>query len=63
MTTPPLAYSEIHTDEKAATCTAFLHRAAAFFTRHDITRIERILRRQRPALPQEPRLEKRPDPT
>uniref|UniRef100_UPI000ABCDF00 integrase core domain-containing protein n=1 Tax=Streptomyces atriruber TaxID=545121 RepID=UPI000ABCDF00 len=35
--------SEIHTDEKAATCAAFLRRAAAFFTAHGIDRIERVL--------------------
>jgi transposase InsO family protein len=38
-----LAYSEVHTDEKAATCAAFLRRAAAFFTGHGIDRIERVL--------------------
>ncbi|MFJ2938557.1 IS481 family transposase [Streptomyces sp. NPDC087219] len=38
-----LAYSEIHPDEKAATCAAFLARAAAFFHDHGITRIERVL--------------------
>ncbi|MFD5000042.1 IS481 family transposase [Streptomyces buecherae] len=41
-----LAYSEIHPDEKAATCATcagFLHRAAAFFTAHGIDRIERVL--------------------
>ncbi|MFD4263383.1 IS481 family transposase [Streptomyces sp. NPDC058534] len=38
-----LAYSEIHDDEKAATCAAFLRRAAAFFTAHGIDRIERVL--------------------
>ncbi|MFI8244436.1 IS481 family transposase [Streptomyces sp. NPDC085866] len=38
-----LAYSEIHSDEKAATCAAFLRRAAAFFTTHGIDRIERVL--------------------
>ncbi|BCK66049.1 hypothetical protein Srufu_078960 [Streptomyces libani subsp. rufus] len=38
-----LAYSEIHSDEKATTCAAFLHRAAAFFTAHGIDRIERVL--------------------
>ena len=30
-----LAYSEIHTDEKADTCAAFLDRALAFFADHD----------------------------
>lgn len=38
-----IAYSEIHGDEKAATCAAFLRRAAAFFTAHGIDRIERVL--------------------
>jgi transposase InsO family protein len=38
-----LAYSEIHADEKAATCAAFLRRAAAFFATYGIDRIERVL--------------------
>ncbi|MEU2896369.1 IS481 family transposase [Streptomyces sp. NPDC001273] len=38
-----LAYSEIHPDEKAATCAGFLTRAAAFFHARGITRIERVL--------------------
>ncbi|MEU1000241.1 IS481 family transposase [Streptomyces tibetensis] len=38
-----LAYSEIHGDEKAATCAAFLRRAAVFFTTHGFDRIERVL--------------------
>ncbi|AZQ38888.1 IS481 family transposase [Streptomyces cyaneochromogenes] len=38
-----LAYSEIHPDEKVATCAGFLTRAAAFFHTHGITRIERVL--------------------
>jgi transposase InsO family protein len=38
-----LAYSEIHPDEKATTCAAFLRRAAAFFTTCGIDRIERVL--------------------
>lgn len=38
-----LAYSEIHNDEKVATCAGFLTRAAAFFHTHGITRIERVL--------------------
>lgn len=38
-----LAYSEVHGDEKAATCAAFLDRAAAFFTTMGIHRIERVL--------------------
>ncbi|MER7958231.1 IS481 family transposase [Streptomyces sp. NPDC096030] len=38
-----LAYSEIHGDEKVATCAAFLTRAAAFFQTCGISRIERVL--------------------
>ncbi|MFD7463035.1 IS481 family transposase [Streptomyces sp. NPDC059868] len=38
-----LAYSEVHADEKAATCAAFLRRAADFFASHGIDRIERVL--------------------
>jgi transposase InsO family protein len=38
-----LAYSEIHGDEKAATCSDFLRRAAGFFHSQGITRIERVL--------------------
>ncbi|MFJ6982916.1 MULTISPECIES: IS481 family transposase [unclassified Streptomyces] len=38
-----LAYSEIHADEKAATCAAFLTRAAAFFATCGIDHIERVL--------------------
>ncbi|MGW0753880.1 IS481 family transposase [Streptomyces sp. NPDC002587] len=38
-----LAYSEIHPDEKADTCAAFLRRAAAFYAGVGITRIERVL--------------------
>lgn len=38
-----LAYSEIHADEKAATCAAFLRRAAAFFAASGIGRVERVL--------------------
>jgi len=38
-----LAYAEIHPDEKAATCAAFLLRAAAFFAAHGIDRIERVI--------------------
>ncbi|MGW5345542.1 IS481 family transposase [Streptomyces sp. NPDC004050] len=38
-----LAYSEVHPDEKVATCAGFLTRAAAFFHAHGITRIERVL--------------------
>jgi transposase len=38
-----LAYSEIHSDEKGATCAAFLTRAAAYFADHGITQIERLI--------------------
>ena len=38
-----LAYSEIHPDEKGATCAGFLTRAAAYFAEHGITRIERVM--------------------
>ncbi|MDP5184147.1 IS481 family transposase [Blastococcus sp. BMG 814] len=38
-----LAYSEILPDEKGTTCAAFLTRAAAYFTAHGITRIERVM--------------------
>ncbi|MFI1259301.1 IS481 family transposase, partial [Streptomyces netropsis] len=38
-----LAYSEIHPDEKVATCAGFLTRAAAFFHAQGIPRIERVL--------------------
>ncbi|WP_432190480.1 IS481 family transposase [Streptomyces sp. Tue6028] len=38
-----LAYSEVHADEKATTCAAFLTRAAAFFATCGIHRIERVL--------------------
>jgi transposase InsO family protein len=38
-----LAYSEILPDEKGPTCAAFLLRAAAYFTGHGITRIERVI--------------------
>jgi transposase InsO family protein len=38
-----LAYSEIHDDEKADTCAAFLRRAAAYFADHGIATIERVL--------------------
>ncbi len=37
------AYSEIHPDEKAATCAAFLRRAAAFFADSGVDRIDRVL--------------------
>jgi transposase InsO family protein len=38
-----LAYSEILSDEKGATCAAFLARAAAYFAAHGIPRIERVM--------------------
>jgi transposase InsO family protein len=38
-----LAYSEILPDEKGATCAQFLLRAADYFARHGIARIERIM--------------------
>jgi transposase InsO family protein len=38
-----LAYSEIHRDEKGATCAAFITRAAAYFAAHGIARIQRVL--------------------
>jgi transposase InsO family protein len=38
-----LAYSEIHPDERGATCAGFLERAAAFFGSLGIARIERVM--------------------
>jgi transposase InsO family protein len=38
-----LAYSEIHPDQRGATCAGFLARAAGFFAGHGITRIERVM--------------------
>lgn len=38
-----LAYSEIHPDETAITCAAFLTRAIAYFAEHGIPRIERVM--------------------
>ena len=38
-----LAYAEIHPDERADTCSAFLRRAAAWFAAHGIPRIERVM--------------------
>jgi transposase InsO family protein len=38
-----LAYAELLSDEKGATCAGFLQRAAAFFARHGIPRIERVM--------------------
>ncbi len=38
-----LAYSEIHPDEKGATCAGFLTRAAVYFADHGIDRIERVM--------------------
>ncbi|WP_416070001.1 hypothetical protein [Streptomyces sp. ME01-18a] len=41
--TPASPYTEIHANEKVATCTAFLTRTAAIFADLSITRIERVL--------------------
>jgi transposase InsO family protein len=38
-----LAYAEIHPDETATTCAAFLRAAAAWFAEHGIDRIERVM--------------------
>ena len=38
-----LAYAELLIDDKGATCAGFLRRAAAFFARHGIRRIERVM--------------------
>jgi transposase InsO family protein len=38
-----LAYAELLNDEKGVTCAGFLQRAAAFFSRHGIRRIERVM--------------------
>ena len=38
-----LAYSEIHPDEKGATCAAFLLRAAAYFANHGINGIRQVM--------------------
>ena len=38
-----LAYSEILSDEKGATCAGFLARAIGYFAEHGITRIERLM--------------------
>jgi transposase InsO family protein len=38
-----LAYSEIHADEKGATCAEFIARAAEYFRSHGIPRIERVI--------------------
>jgi transposase InsO family protein len=38
-----LAYAEIHPDEKGITAAGFLRRAAEYFARHGITRIERVI--------------------
>ena len=46
-----LAYAEIHPDEKGATAAGFLTRAAAYFTSHGVTRIERGDLGQRVRLP------------
>ncbi len=42
MTTPDLTYSEIHDDEKGATCAGFFERAGEFFADHGIV-IERVM--------------------
>jgi len=66
-----LAYSEIHPDEKGPTCAGFLARAAAYFSEHGITRIERVmtdnhfsyrLSNDVQAVLNAPRREARPDP-
>ncbi len=38
-----LAYSEILSDEKGATCAAFLERAVEYFAAHGVARIERLM--------------------
>ena len=38
-----LAFAELLPDEKGVSCAAFLRRAAAFFSRHGIRRIERVM--------------------
>jgi len=38
-----LAYAELLLDEKGATCAGFLERAAAFYSRHGIRRLERVM--------------------
>jgi transposase InsO family protein len=38
-----LAYAELLVDEKSTTCVGFLQRAAAFFSRHGIRRLERVM--------------------
>ena len=38
-----LAYAELLVDEKGTTCARFLQRAAAFFSRHGIRRVERVM--------------------
>jgi transposase InsO family protein len=38
-----MAYAELLVDETGATCAGFLQRAAAFFSRHGIRRIERVM--------------------
>ena len=38
-----LAYAELLVDEKGVTCAGFLQRAATFFSRHGIRRIERVM--------------------
>jgi transposase InsO family protein len=38
-----LAYSEIHADEKGATCAAFLQRALDYFAARGITKVQRLM--------------------
>jgi len=38
-----LAYAEVLADERGETCAAFLRRAAAFYRRHGIRRLERVM--------------------
>jgi transposase InsO family protein len=38
-----LAYSEVLTDERGATCAAFLSRALAYFAAHGIPRVQRLM--------------------
>ena len=40
---PRLAYAELHPDETATTCAAFLRSAAAWFATHGIKKIERVM--------------------
>jgi transposase InsO family protein len=38
-----LAYAEVHPDERADTCAAFLRRAAAWFAGHGVHRVEKVM--------------------